>query len=112
MKLPQAECAVVDPAKIRDYLVSTEHPIGRFKARFFRSLGYSTENWRELEGHLRKVAASCEAVELQGSPYGRKFEIRAKLHGPQRTAQVTTIWIIRSGEDFPRFVTAYPGEDE
>ena len=35
MKVPQAELAVVDPAKVRDYLLSPEHPVGRFKATFF-----------------------------------------------------------------------------
>jgi hypothetical protein len=39
MKLPEAQRAVIAPAKIRDYLFSTSHPVGRFKAPFFDSLG-------------------------------------------------------------------------
>ena len=35
MKLPRAEHAVVEDAKVRDYLLSREHPVGRFKAAFF-----------------------------------------------------------------------------
>jgi len=42
--------------------------------------------------------------------YGRKYEIRAILKGPNgRAAGVVSIWFVRTGEDFPRFVTAYPG---
>jgi len=32
--LPNADEAVIEPAKLRDYLLSTTHPLGRFKARF------------------------------------------------------------------------------
>ena len=35
MRLPNAELAIIDPKKIRDYLLSSVHPVGRFKAHFF-----------------------------------------------------------------------------
>jgi hypothetical protein len=37
--LPNADRAVIEPAKLRDYLLSTVHPLGRFKARFCTALG-------------------------------------------------------------------------
>ena len=37
MKLPQGGRALVEDAKVRDYLLSDEHPVGRFKARAFAS---------------------------------------------------------------------------
>ncbi len=52
MKLPAAERAVIAPAKIRDYRLSTSHPVGRFKAPFFASLGYTIANWPRLEEDL------------------------------------------------------------
>jgi hypothetical protein len=45
MRIPGAARAVVDDAKIRDYLLSPEHPIGGPKARFFKSLGFSRNDW-------------------------------------------------------------------
>jgi hypothetical protein len=39
MKLPEAQQAVITAAKIRDYLLSTSHPIGRFKEPFFAKPG-------------------------------------------------------------------------
>jgi hypothetical protein len=38
---PHAERANVDEAKICDYLLADAHPVGRFKARVFLSLGYT-----------------------------------------------------------------------
>jgi hypothetical protein len=45
MVLSGAEHAVVDAAKIRDYLLSHAHPIGRFKGVFFEALGYVHSDW-------------------------------------------------------------------
>lgn len=38
-----------------------------------------------------------------------KYTIRATLVRPAGpSADLTSVWIVRVGEDFPRFVTAYP----
>lgn len=84
--------------------------MGRFKAAFFGSLGYEASRWQRLEANLRAQHLSQPSRELEAIPYGRKFAIDATLVGPQgRKAEVTSIWIVLAAEDFPRFVTAYPG---
>ena len=111
MKLPAAERAIIAPAKTRDYLLSTSHPVGRFKSPFFSRLGYTRAHWRRLEDDLRDLAVSGEAELGKSSPYGQKYEIRGILNGPSgRSAGVLTIWIVLSGGDVPQFVTAFPGE--
>ena len=111
MKLPGAEQAVIAPAKIRDYLLSTSHPVGRFKEPFFASLGYTVANWQRLEQDLLALAVSGEAEPGRESPYGQKYEIHGTLNGPSgRSARVLTVWIVRLGSDIPEFVTAFPGE--
>ena len=111
MKLPAAERAIIAPAKIRDYLHSTSHPVGRFKAPFFASLGYTHGNWRRLEEDLLGLAVSGDAELGKGSSYGQKYEIRGILNGPSgRSAGVLTVWIVLFGCDIPQFVTAFPGE--
>jgi len=111
MKLPAAERAVIAPAKIRDYLLSTSHPVGRFKAPFFASLGYTSANWQRLEQDLLDLAVSGDAELGKGSPYGQNYEIRGTLSGPsERSAGVLTVWIVLFGGDVPQFVTAVPGE--
>ena len=110
MLLPGAEHAVVDAAKVRDYLLSHEHPIGRFKAVFFESLGYAQVDWPRLQLDLLALCRGGDAVEGQASQFGRKYEVRGTLKGPSgRPAEVVTVWVVLVGEDFPRFVTAYPG---
>ena len=111
MKLPGAQRAVIEAAKIRDYLLSTSHPVGRFKTPFFTSLGYTSTNWQHLEADLRNLAVTGDAQPGQPSPYGQKYEIRGILNGPSgKSPEVVTVWIILSGGDVPQFVTAFPGE--
>ena len=50
MKLPNASGAIIEPAKLRDYLLSPAHPVGRFKAPFFVALGYSTRSMAAAGG--------------------------------------------------------------
>lgn len=110
MKLPGSERATIEPAKVRDYLLSSEHPVGRFKAAFFRALGYTQDDWPQLHADLLALAASGEAAVGQASDFGQKYEVRGSVEGPAgRSAEVVSVWIIRTGESAPRLVTAYPG---
>ncbi len=109
MLIPNADRAVIEPAKLHDYLLSRTHPIGRFKAAFFQALGYSSEDWRQLEADLRRQHLPEEATADEPTPYGRKYVIRATLVGPSgASAALVSVWVVRAGEDFARFVTAYP----
>ena len=110
MKAPNAELAVVDPAKVRDYLLSPEHPVGRFKATFFGSIGYSRDDWQVLAAGLLEIIASEDAELGDQSAFGDKYEVRGTLVGPAgRSATIVTVWIVLAGETAPRFVTAFPG---
>jgi hypothetical protein len=109
LRIPNADRAVIEPAKLNDYLLSRGHPVGRFKASFFLALGYSVEAWRQLENDLRNQHLSRDATAEPSTDYGRKYAIRATLVGPSgQSADVVSVWVVRTGEDFPRFVTAYP----
>ena len=110
MRLPNADHAVIDEAKVRGYLLSSEHPVGRFKAVFFRGLGFRPEDWQLLGAALVTHALSGEATPEPPSVYGQKFRVRAMLQGPSgRSELLLSVWIIRPGEDVPRLVTAFPG---
>lgn len=109
MTLPNADRAVIDAPKIRDYLLSEIHPVGRFKAAFFIALGYSTDRWELLRDDLLGLGCAGPASPGKPSPFGRIFEVDGILKGPSgRLADVRTVWIIRATEDSPRFVTAFP----
>ena len=109
MLLPNADHAIVDPAKLHDYLLSTSHPVGRFKARFFVALGFTADNWRDFETALRAQHLSHPAVAGPVDALGQFFTMRAILKGSAGAALVTSVWFLRAGEEHARFVTAYPG---
>jgi hypothetical protein len=109
LRIPNADRAIIDPMKLHGYLLSPSHPIGRLKAAFFRGLGYSSEDWRQLETDLRTQHLSADVTLDEQTPYGQKYSIRAILMGPSgRSADLVSVWFVRTGEEFPRFVTAYP----
>jgi hypothetical protein len=111
MRLPNADRAAVDPAKVRDYLLSPEHPVGRAKARVFAALGYARADWPALRGALLALAREGEAEPGEATAFGQKWTVRGTLRGPAgRAAPVVTAWIVLAGEEVPRLVTAYPGE--
>jgi hypothetical protein len=109
LRIPNPDRAVIEPTKLRDYLLSPTHPVGRFKAPFFLALGYSAAEWNRLEADLRGQHLPLEAVPAAPTVYGQKYVIRATLVGPGgASAGVVTVWVVRAGEDFARFVSAYP----
>lgn len=111
MKLPGGERAVVDEPKVRDYLLSPEHPVGRSKARFFNHFGFSRDRWPELQQQLLQLARIGEAEPGSINEFGQKYVVRGMIETPTgRVVTIQSAWIILNGEDAPRFVTAIPGD--
>ena len=110
LKLPNPARAIVEPDKVRSYLLSHSHPIGRHKAVFFESLGYRRDSWQILDEDLRQQHAPADVQRIVASTFGSKYMIRARLEGPSRGAEVISVWIVLNHEIVPRFVTAYPGD--
>ncbi len=109
VRLPNCDLATVADAKIRDYLLSPSHPVGRFKSSFFNALGYSVADWDALRRALLDLARSAEAKPGQRSLFGQKFEIRGILKGPSgRQASIVSVWMLPNGRDVAHFVTAFP----
>jgi hypothetical protein len=110
VKLPFAPRAIVDASKVRDYLLSPEHPVGRFKARVFAAAGYRQRDWSRLQRDFLALATTIDVERMASDKHGERFAGTGTLHAPNGSLlPVMTIWIIRSGETEPRFVTAYPG---
>ena len=110
LKLPNADRAVIPREKLYGYLLSSAHPVGRFKARFFARLGYRSDTWQRFDADLRSQHLSQDASLVETNEFGRKYEIRAILKGPLGPPElVVSVWFIPKDEDTPRLVTAYPG---
>jgi hypothetical protein len=108
--LPNADLVEIDPEKLRGYLLSSTHPVGRFKARFFAALGYAAERWQQLEADLRMQHLTHDAQPGESMQEGQIYTIRAILKGPTgQSAVVFSVWFVPAAGGAPRFVTAYPG---
>lgn len=106
--LPNYEHAIIESVKLRDYILSPTHPIGKFKAKFFEQAGYTHEYWGKLERDIREQHLSKDEMEGKPSPFGKKYEIKAPLKGPKSVIMVTSVWIILKGEEVPRLITLIP----
>lgn len=109
MKIPNLDKAEIRRAKISDYLLSLIHPDGGGKAGFFTQFGFSSGEWEELVQALLRHATEHEIVKTEDSPYGLRYVVDGELQTPDgRTPNIRAVWFVESGEDSPRFVTAYP----
>jgi hypothetical protein len=108
--LPNADRAIVEPEKVRDYLLATDHTSGRGKARFFGSLGFTRADWSRLQTALLLLARNGAAELAPANRFGQKYVVRGPIQGPNgRTAQIVSAWVILYGQDVPRLLSAYPG---
>ena len=108
MKLPNAERAVVDVRKLRHYCLNPEHPRGQHKARVFKSaLGWTAEQAEDVRRRLLEAVLREDASFLGADDYGQRYTLDFGVQGVGGVATVRSLWIIRYGEDFPRFASCY-----
>jgi hypothetical protein len=108
MKIPNADRAVVDIVKLRDYCLNKEHPRGKHKARLFENiLGLTDKDAEELQDKLLEIVKTHDAVEGKHDQYGKRYIIDFIMTRLNKQATVRSTWIIRSNEDFPRLTSCY-----
>jgi hypothetical protein len=109
MNLPHSKNASVEERKLRAYLLSDTHSVGKVKAKYFRELGYGEDNVDLLRDALLRIAIVDEVSESVATPFGVKYVVDGELVAPAGiVANIRTVWILEEGETNPRFVTAYP----
>lgn len=108
MKLPNAERAVVDLRKLRNYCFNAEHPRGQHKARVFKSaLGWTADQAEDVRRRLFEVALHEDAGFLAADDYGQRYALDFGVPNAGAVVTVRSLWIVRHGEDFPRFTSCY-----
>ena len=109
MKVPNLEKAEVPAAKIANYLLSETHPDGKHKARFFRAVGFSLDDCSTLEQTLLKHLAEHDVAKAEQTTFGTRYVVEGIMEAPDgRLPLLRTVWFIRSEEEVPQFVSAYP----
>ncbi len=109
MIAPNADRAVVELSKLRDYALNPTHRVGGHKARLFAMLlGITISDTEAVQDILLKVIRTEDAALGELDEYGQRYVIDFLLVWQDKQATVRSAWIIRPNEDFPRLVTCYP----
>ncbi len=107
-RVPNAERAILDIRKIAEYCLSPVHPRGRHKARVFRdALELNQDNAGWLRATLLDGLRQGEAIELASDDLGSRWRVDVPVERHGKSVVVRTVWIVRSGEQVPRFVTCW-----
>jgi hypothetical protein len=108
VKLPNAERAIVEISKLRDYCLNADHPWGRHKARVFASsLGLTQDDADVLRESLLRAAVESDASEGVKDEYGQRYLLDFRMAGPSGEAMVRSSWIILKGEEVPHLTSCY-----
>lgn len=107
-KLPNAERAVVEVEKLRDYSLNPGHDEGKHKARVFRAaLGFTQADAERLKEMILVAAPREEATEGRLTRHGQLYTLDFVAPGLHGDVTIHTAWIVGTGTDFPRLVTCY-----
>jgi hypothetical protein len=108
MKLPNADRAFVDMAKLQGYCLNVNHRRGQHKARVFAAaLGLTTEDADFLREVLLSAAQSYDAVTTEEIEYGQLYGLDFPISKPVGRAMVRSGWIVGKDEDLPRLTNCY-----
>lgn len=108
MKLPNADCAIVDIAKLRDYSLNSAHGEGKHKARVFAALlGFTTADAERLREMILTAVLSQESLPGVTDEHGTRYAVDFETQGLRSMVTIRTAWIINAGETVPRLVSCY-----
>lgn len=108
MRLPRADHVRVDERKVRAYLLSETHPVGRYKARIFAAIGFDANMAAAFVAVVRQIAAVGDVSKVHDNQFGRKYTVPGELKGPFGTLRVLTVWFQEAGHEDVRLVTIRP----
>lgn len=110
--LPGADKASAAEAKFTKYLFNPENEVGFAKGKNFEDrLGYSADNWGELQKEILSRASLYPAKKKNEDKYGTRYEQKMVLYGKKGTpANVIVAWI--HDTEGTRMTSAYIKEVE
>ena len=82
IRLPNADFAQADLAKLEGYLLSVAHPVGRAKALYFQSVGFSLSDSETFAEMLKAHTLSASVISKQETAYGEKFVLDGPVTSP------------------------------
>jgi len=107
MKLPST--VIISSDKIRLYLLSPRKR--NDKSKWLANAGYKLENWKQFERDIRLQILTLEASMTEETKYGKMYEIKGKLTGPNgKTLHIRSIWMNEKETKLFKFITIFPNK--
>ena len=104
--LPNFNDAILDIRKLRDYCLNPSHPKGKDKARVFRAaLGITQRDAVWLRGQILQSLEYAPANIQTEDQYGIRYEVNIKITKQNRSAILSTVWIIAHDDMRPTLIT-------
>jgi hypothetical protein len=109
LRRPDEQQLEIPANKLLRYVLNTEHPDGKHKARLFSDLmGIHADQWRFLAYQISDCLPDTEFTNVRSTEHGIQFGAYLQLIGLNgQTCTVETGWIIRPNEP-AQLVTAFP----
>lgn len=108
MLIPNAEHAVVDIRKLRDYCLNPLHDDGKHKARLFATVGIAATDAEVLRDVLLQMVKTHEAQLGRRDAYGQRYTVDFSLTWHGKQIMIRSGWMIEHETDTPRLTTCYP----
>ncbi len=113
MKILNNNQSFVADKKITDYLLSETHEIGKIKADFFKRFGFDITDINTFKDSLIQHSIDRDIEKTKNSDFGIKYELKCEINTPdERNPCIVTVWIIESGEELLKLITAYPANNK
>lgn len=107
--LPDPHLLRVKAAKMTEYLLKVDHPIGAAKAKFFRGVGFSEEDLELFAASPRQQATQNKIADVVPHQYGVKTVVDCFMSTPcGRDYCIRTVWNDHEDGAPPKRITAYP----
>lgn len=109
MIIPNAENAVIDIRKLRDYCLNPAHDEGKHKAHLFEAiLGMTSQDANDLRNILLQEVVTSNARSGRRDAYGQRYTLDFEIDWRGKRAVIRSGWIIEHGANAPKLTTCYP----
>jgi hypothetical protein len=95
MKLPNFELAFIDPNKLQNYSLNSQHNRGKHKARLFAAiLDLGSDDAEILQLLIQDAIQNYEAIPSLLDEYDQRYIVDFPITRNQNTANIRTTWLV------------------
>ena len=107
-RVPNSITAATVQDKIQNYLLNSNHPRGKDKAKVLNSvLGFNYQNWDALSDQIFDKLQTTDYTAKVETKYGTKYTVPMRINGTKgKSMVVNTVWQVDRDTNIPRLITA------